>query len=233
MEHESSYVARTRQRDADVLIRNPQSEIRNCDDVVYDELLEPLRFRFALDRRSFVQILGGGMLVTAIGSPVFAQRRDRGRGRGGFFGGPPVALSARFHFADDGTIGVFSGKVDGGQGARCELVQAAAEELRVSVSQIRMTLGDTATCPNDGTTAGSGTTPRTVPAVRQAAAAVRQLLVDYAAKKWEVELNQIEVHEGKLVHAGSNRSISYVDALKDEELATQLTKPAATGTKVT
>jgi isoquinoline 1-oxidoreductase len=210
-----------------------QALSRNSDEIDYDELIEPLRFRFALDRRSFVQVLGGGVMITAIGSPVFAQRRDRGRGRGGFFGGAPAALSARFHFADDGTIGVFSGKVDGGQGARCELAQAAAEELRVPLSVIHMTLGDTGTCPNDGTTAGSGTTPRTVPAVRQAAAAVRQLLVESTAKKWQVEPGDIEVRDGKLSHTTSKRTISYVEAAKDEELAKQLAKPAAGGAKVT
>jgi CO/xanthine dehydrogenase Mo-binding subunit len=211
----------------------PQSEIRNTEDIDYDELIEPLRFRFSLDRRSFVQIFGGGVLVTAIGSPVFAQRRERGRGRGGFFGGGPVPLTARFHFADDGTIGVFSGKVDAGQGARCELAQAAAEELRVPLSVIRMTLADTGACPNDGTTAGSGTTPRTGPAVRQAAAAVRQMLVESTAKKWKVEPNDVQAHNGKLVHAASSRSTSYVDAVKNEELAKELAKPAASGAKLT
>src|SRR4051812_42264642 len=119
------------------------------EEVDYDELLEPIRFRFALDRRAFVQVLGAGVFITVIGAPVFAQRR--GRGRGGFFGGPPAPLSARFHFGDDGTITVFSGKVDAGQGARCELAQAAAEELRVPTGRIKMMLADTVTCPNDGT----------------------------------------------------------------------------------
>src|SRR6476660_2378221 len=93
--------------EADGLIRNPQSEIRNWNDVDYDELLEPIRFSFSLDRRSFVQVLGSGVLITAIGAPALAQRR--GRGGGGFRGGPPAPLSARFHFADDGTITVLSG----------------------------------------------------------------------------------------------------------------------------
>src|SRR4051794_41545631 len=158
-------------------IRNPKSEIRNFDEVDYDELLEPVRFRFALDRRSFVQIVGSGVRITAIGTPVFAKKRS-GRGRGGFSGGPPAPLSARVHIGDDGAITVYSGKVDGGQGARCELAQAAAEELRVPVKQVRVVLGDTGLCPNDGLTAGSGTTPRTIPAMRQAAAAIRELLVE-------------------------------------------------------
>src|SRR5689334_5224901 len=144
-----------------------QSEIRIPEEIDYDELIEPIRFHFALDRRGFVQTLGAGVLVTAIGVPALAQSRGRGRGGGGFFGGGPVALSARFHFGDEGSIRVFSGKVDAGQGARCELAQAAAEELRVSLEKIQMVLGDTGECPNDGTTAGSGTTPRTVPAVRR------------------------------------------------------------------
>ena len=112
-------------RDEPSTARKPESAseldrsraIRIYEEIDYDELLEPVRFSFALDRRSFVQMLGAGVMITAIGAPALAQRRG-GRGRGGFRGGPPAPLSARFHFADDGTITVFSGKVEGGQGAR-------------------------------------------------------------------------------------------------------------------
>ena len=108
------YVAGERRGDS---ISNLNSKIGNFEEIDYDELLEPVRFRFALDRRSFAQILGSGVLITAIGAPVFAQRREGRRQGGGFFGGPPATLSARIHFADDGTVTVFSGKVDAGQGA--------------------------------------------------------------------------------------------------------------------
>ena len=64
----------------------------------------------------------------------------------------------------------------GGPGARTELALAAAEELRVPLDRVRVMTADTDLTPNDGTTAGSGTTPRTVPAVRKAAAAARELL---------------------------------------------------------
>ena len=187
-----------------------RTEIRNPDDVDYDELLEPIRFRFAVDRRSFVQMLGAGVLITAIGTPLLAQRFGGGRRRGGgFFGGPPAPLSARFHFADDGTITVFSGKVDAGQGARCELAQAAAEELRVPLERVKVVLSDTAVCPNDGMTAGSATTPRTVPAVRQAAAAVRKLLSDGAAEKWTVAAESVEARDGKIIHTASGKEATY------------------------
>lgn len=207
--------------------------IRNSphDEIDYDELLEPVRFSFALDRRSFVQILGAGVMVTAIGSRTFAQR---GRRRGGNFrGGPPPALSARIHFADEGAITVLSGKVDGGQGARTQIAQAVAEELRVPVSIVRVELGDTATCPNDGSTAGSRTTPSTVPAVRQAAAAIRELIEDLAATKWDVDAGAIETRDGKVVHAGSNRSLTYAEVAKEAAAQTALSKPATGDVSVT
>ncbi len=50
---------------------------------------------------------------------------------------------------------------------------AAAEELGVPLERVRVVLCDTARTPDDGITAGSRTTPATVPAVRRAAAAAR------------------------------------------------------------
>ena len=81
-----------------------------------------------------------------------------------------------------------------------------------------MLLADTSLVPNDGMTAGSGTTPRTVPAVRQAAAAVRRLLADHAAKKWNVDADQITIADGRSTHKASNQSLSFADLIKDEEL---------------
>ena len=152
-----------------------------------------------------------------------AARSEPGR----IFWRPAAPLSARFHCADDGAITVFSGQVEGGQGARCELAQAAAEELRVPLGRIKMVLGDTGLCPNDGTTAGSGTTPRTVPAVRQAAAALYKLLSERAAEKWAVEPDTVDASEGKITHQASGRVLTFVEVAKDEEFAKRLGQPAA------
>jgi isoquinoline 1-oxidoreductase len=68
---------------------------------------------------------------------------------------------------------LYTGKIEMGQGARTLLAQAAAEELGLPVSAIRVVMGDTARTPDDGGTWASLTTPETVPAVRQAAARER------------------------------------------------------------
>jgi isoquinoline 1-oxidoreductase beta subunit len=120
------------------------------DEVDADQLIEPVRFDFAVDRRTFVQVFGAGVLVS-VAVPALAQRRGR---RGGFRGGPPPNVAARIHIGSDGTITVLTGKTEMGQGARGQIAQAAAEELRVPLERVRLTMADTALVPNDGNTAG-------------------------------------------------------------------------------
>ncbi len=124
----------------------------------------------AVNRREFLEIAGAGLLIVAAAPPSEAQR-----------GGGAGALETRLHIAEDGFITILTGKIEEGQGALTELTMAAAEELRVPLDRVRMVMGDTDQVPNDGTTAGSGTTPRTVPLVRSAAAAARELLLAAAA----------------------------------------------------
>ena len=121
--------------------------------------------------------------------------------------------------ARDGTITVLTGKVEMGQGSRAELTQAAAEELHVNPQRIQLVMGDTALVPDDGVTAGSGTTPRTVPSVRQGTAAARHFLVQLACRRWNVEPATVEVRDGTITHASSRHTLTYADLAKDEDLA--------------
>jgi isoquinoline 1-oxidoreductase len=182
----------------------------------YEEPIERVGYDFGLSRRSFVQLLGAGLMIASSAAPVLAQQR---RGGGGFGGTGARTLSARIHIGADGTITVLTGKVEAGQGARAELTQAAAEELGVAAASIRMVMADTTLAPNDGITAGSGSTPRTVPAIRQAAAAARNLLIAFASKEWSVEPGTISVKEGKAMHASSGRSLSYAEFAANAEAA--------------
>ena len=61
-----------------------------------------------------------------------------------------MTLAARLHIGKDGLITVMTGKVECGQGARAELTQAAAEELRVDVDRVHLVMADTALVPDDG-----------------------------------------------------------------------------------
>ena len=167
------------------------------------ELHEAPRYRFELNRRAFVQVLGAGILVTATAGKATAQRR----------GGDDEAqsISARLHLGEDGMITVMTSKVEAGQGSRTQITQAAAEELRVSVDQVTLIMADTALVPNDGGTYGSLTTPRTVPSVRRAAAAARELLIQAGAAKWNVKPETVTLKDGHVVHEKSVRHARYAE----------------------
>jgi isoquinoline 1-oxidoreductase len=102
--------------------------------------------KLEISRRTFIQALGAGILITVTEGPSSAQRRGGG-------GGGSMPVVARLHLNEDGTISVMSGKVEEGQGARTELSQAAAEELRVPFDRIRIVMADTDFVPDDGITA--------------------------------------------------------------------------------
>ncbi|MGZ8900044.1 MAG: molybdopterin cofactor-binding domain-containing protein, partial [Limisphaerales bacterium] len=165
------------------------------------ELSEPPKYQFELNRREFVQILGAGVLVSVV-VPGFAQRAG---------GSSEPALQDRLHIAEDGTITVFTSKVECGQGSRTQLTQAAAEELAVPMKAVRLIMADSAVGPNDGGTAGSRTTPSTVPSVRKGCAAARQLLIETAAKEFSVDAAELSVEQGKVTGLPDGKSFSYAD----------------------
>lgn len=201
------------------------SEQQNLD-LQLSSQADPITYDFLPSRREVLQVLGAGILLTATasawaqGAPTAnrAGRGGAGRGGGGIAGTPPANIRARLHIARDGAITVLCGKVECGQGVRTEVIQAAAEELRVSPSRISVILADTDLVPNDGATVGSRSTPATIPLVRQAAAAARDLLAGLAAKHLAVPPAEIEIKDGRAIHGPSRNEKSYADLAAVEDI---------------
>ncbi len=175
------------------------------------ESVEELSSEIKLSRRTFVQMLGTGLLITVTQGVSLGQRRSRG--------GRSITIAARVHLNRDGTIAVMTGKVEEGQGPRAQLTQAAAEELRVAADQIRLVMADTALVPDDGRTAGSRTTPSTVPAVRRGAATARELLRRLAAEQWKVDRSTLNVKNGTITNRTTRQTITYADLAKSKDVA--------------
>lgn len=180
------------------------------------EFREPKRYTFEADRREFVQSLGAGLMIVAtVKNTAHGQRPGRRNSR------RDEKLSDRFHLGKDGIVTVLTSKVEVGQGSRTQITQAAAEELRLPTDRIRLIMADTGQCPDDGGTAGSRTTPSTVPRVRHAAAALRQLLVDHVAERLNVGRDRITIDEG-VFGANDSGQVSLVDLATDEKLRAKL-----------
>ncbi|MBI3696739.1 MAG: xanthine dehydrogenase family protein molybdopterin-binding subunit [Acidobacteria bacterium] len=191
------------------------------------ELREPPVHEFALSRREFVEVAGAGLLISVSGVTAWAQR---GRGRETSTSG---TLESRLHIAEDGMVTLLTGKVEVGQGSRTELAMAAAEEMRLPLERVRVVMADTDLTPNDGASSGSRTTPSTVPAVRSAAAAARELLLEAASRQWQMERGRIEVRDGAAIDPGSNRRFGYPELARSAELAAAFKQALPAGAAVT
>jgi len=181
------------------------------------QIIEPVGFEFGLHRRTFVQLVTTGLMIVA--APWSSSAQERGERRGGRGGGGGTRnVWERIHIGKDGVITLLAGKVEVGQGSRAEYAQSAAEELRVPAEQIQVVMSDTSLTPNDGNTAGSGSTPRTVPAIRQAAAAAREALLELASKRWQVERASVEMRDGRIIHGATKRTLTFGELAQSEEL---------------
>ncbi len=181
------------------------------------ELFAAPAYNFAPDRRHLLKLLGGGLVfVLLFDGEALAQESGRTQGFRG--DARPAELAAWLHIAEDGTVTVYTGKVEVGQNARTALTQAVAEELHAPVSSIHLVMGDTDLTPYDMGTFGSRTTPTMAPQLKKAGAAARETLIDLAAEKWKLNRKSLSVVDGKVRNAGTGESIGFGELTQGQKL---------------
>lgn len=180
--------------------------------------------KLQLDRRDFLKVLGGGLLVCL--SPVHSWSQESGR----TFGGHelPKDINAWLHIDSDGRVKVFTGKVEVGQNIRTSLAQAVAEELRVPFDSITMIMGDTDLVPWDMGTFGSRTTPTMSPQLRNMAVAGRQMLLEMAAQRWNTDAAKLVAEAGKISTPDGSKSLTYGELTRGENLVQAVGDPPLT-----
>ena len=147
-----------------------------------------------------------------------AAKSGAARGRRGGGQPRPKELAAWLHIGEDGTVTVFTGKVEMGQNARTSLTQVVAEELPVPLNAIRMVMGDTDLTPYDAGTFGSQTTPGMGPQLRKVAATAREALLDLGAEHFHTDRSNVIATEGKILFPKENQAIAFSELAKGKEL---------------
>jgi nicotinate dehydrogenase subunit B len=118
-------------------------------------------------------------------------------------------LSSWLEFAADGTVTVRTGKVEFGQGVWTALAQIAADELGVRLQRVRVAPVSTAGSPDEGVTSGSRSIEQSGPALRQACAQARALLLKAAGGKLGASVSELAVADGQITREGHHTGLSY------------------------
>ncbi len=128
-----------------------------------------------------------------------------------------------------GTITIYTGKVEYGQGIQTAVAQIAAEELDVDLARIEVAGVATGAAPDEGATVGSLSLETTGRAVRQAAAEARQHLLDLAFEELEAETPAagLLVADGTITDPATGRQTTYWDLFAGRRFERPVTGAAA------
>jgi nicotinate dehydrogenase subunit B len=171
-------------------------------------------------RRRFFKVFGKGLVVAIIANDLFPSSAWAGEAPLLI---PENQIGAWIHILEEGTVKVFTGKVEVGQNIRTSLSQAVAEELHVPLSSVVMIMGDTDLVPPDGGTVGSRSTPQMGLQLRKAAATARMALIAMAAKTWSVDAGALKAEQGFVINTVSGKKIGYGELTRGQQMLLPLT----------
>jgi nicotinate dehydrogenase subunit B len=174
-----------------------------------------------LDRRRV--LAGGGALIVSFSlSGAFAQDQAASAPAPKPPGSLATApyLDSWIRIDADGSITVFTGKVELGQGFKTAFQQIAAEELDVSFASLKVVTADTQLTANEGYTSGSHSMQDSGTAIQSAAAQARELLIAEAAIRFELPVESLRTEDGAVVSADGRR-LGYGELVAADRLHVQ------------
>ncbi|HEX6268432.1 MAG TPA: 4-hydroxybenzoyl-CoA reductase subunit alpha [Burkholderiales bacterium] len=127
-------------------------------------------------------------------------------------GEPHATVNLRLDF--DGSITLLTGAADIGQGSSTLLAMVAAEALGIGLQRFRVVAADSALTPKDNGSYSSRVSFMVGNAALAAGKELRRLLADAAARRLEAHFGDIECDGERYRVAGSDRSISYAEAVR-------------------
>jgi CO/xanthine dehydrogenase Mo-binding subunit len=136
-------------------------------------------------------------------------------------------INAWLEILADGHVRVLTGKIELGQGIRTAVAQMAAEELDLDMSQVDVLLAETGRTPDEGYTAGSNSIEGSAIAIRYAAAAARQKLLQLAAQKWNTPIDHLGFSKGIITDKANHRSATLAEILGNQQISDEVRMPVA------
>ncbi len=173
-----------------------------------------------ISRRKFLVRGGLGTIgILAVGTYLFRSPIRRGIA-GAIDGGESLYMGDTsspiiwFEVTEENTIVLHSPKVEMGQGTFTGLAQMAADELEVSMEQMKVVHANSASGNMDGFATGGSTSVSSlwVP-LRELAATMREMIKKEAASKMGISTSEASIVDG--IVSGGGKTMRYADAVKD------------------
>ena len=149
------------------------------------------------------------------------QKGDKKRGigmaisyRGVSLGAEGVdAAGAIVSIQKDGSLIIYGGLSENGQGLKTVYSQIAAEELGISLDKINFMESDTSVAPESGSTVASRGTLVGGNAVKDAASKLKTVIKEVAADNYEKEIDNLELRDNYVYTKEGKKLVSFADII--------------------
>jgi CO/xanthine dehydrogenase Mo-binding subunit len=153
-------------------------------------------------------LAGSGALIVSFSlASAFAQNQGAPAPAPGLPGSLKKSpfLDAWIHIDADGSITVFTGKAELGQGFKTAFQQIAAEELDIQFESLTVITADTHLTANEEYTSGSHSVQDSGTAIQNAAAQARELLLAEAARRLGLPAENLRTENGAVISPDGKR----------------------------
>jgi isoquinoline 1-oxidoreductase beta subunit len=131
-------------------------------------------------------------------------------------GSKPFAPNAWLKITPDNRVTIVAARPEMGQGVRTSLAMVVAEELEVDWSKVTIEAAPlNRALYGDQSVGGSASVKESYEPLRKAGAAARDMLLTAAAARWGVLKSSCKAEQGSVVHAASNRRLTYGELADD------------------
>ena len=163
------------------------------------------------DRRDFLKtsaLTGAGLIIGIrfAGAPVPRGARDDSEA-----GAAEFAPNAYLRIGTDNSVTLFADHVELGQGVLTALPMIVAEELDADWASVKIERmpADPSSWPRSIMTVGSQSVRGSWQPLRRAGASAREMLIDAAAKTWDVDRSELRAERGAVLHDRTRRRATY------------------------
>ncbi|MFY0653274.1 MAG: xanthine dehydrogenase family protein molybdopterin-binding subunit [Cyclobacteriaceae bacterium] len=170
------------------------------------------------NRRSFIKVSaasGGGMLLgfNWLTSCTSTSTNAKSVPKEWF------EINAYIKIADNGAVTLYSPNPEIGQNIKTAMPLIVAEELDVDWKDVTVEQADLDTIKYSRQVAGGSQSIRkSWGGLRMAGATGRRMLMEAAAKRWQVKISQLSTSDGKVTNTGNNESLSYGELASEAAL---------------
>ncbi len=162
----------------------------------------------SLNRREFLKTGGaaGATLVIGLYLPAFELEPPHAAAAP-----QPFRPNAWIEIGPDGSVTIWTGRSEMGQGVRTAMPMIVAEELEADWTRVRVAQADADPAYGDQFTVGSRSVRSGFEPLRKAGAAAREMLIGAAALTWNVAREACRARNGMVEHVPTGRRLGYGD----------------------